>query len=61
MAISTAIQRGERIYVYNEKKSQTACIPGELMGFTSTMVTVKRGNRAYIFDEKGSQKDCRSL
>lgn len=61
MAISTAIQRGNFVYVYNERNSQTACITGELMGFTSTTVTVKRGNFAYVFDERGSQKACRSL
>ena len=61
MAISTAIQKGNWVYVYNEKNSQSACINGELMGFTSTTVTVKRGNFAYVFDEKGSQKACRSL
>lgn len=59
--ISVAIQKGNFVYVKNEKNSQTACITGELMGYTSTTVTVKRGNFAYTFDEKGNQKACNSL
>ncbi len=59
--ISVAIQKGNFVYVKNEKNSQTACITGELMGYTSSTVTVKRGNFAYTFDEKGSQKSCNSI
>lgn len=59
--ITVAIQKGNFVYVKNEKNSQTACITGELMGYTSTTVTVKRGNFAYTFDEKGNQKACNSL
>ena len=59
--ISVAIQKGNFVYVKNEKNSQTACITGELMGYTSSTITVKRGNFAYTFDEKGSQKSCNSI
>ena len=59
--ISTAIQKGNFVYVKNEKNTQTACITGTLLGYTSTTVTVKRGNFAYTFDEKGTQKSCNSL
>lgn len=54
--ISTAVQKGSFIYVYNERNSQCACISGEqLMGFTSTTVSVKRGSTIYVYDEKGHQ------
>ncbi len=59
--ISLAIQKGNFVYVYNEKKCQTACLTGELLGFTSITVTVRKGNFAYTFDEKGNQKACKSL
>lgn len=59
--ISVAIQKGSFVYVKNEKNSQTACISGELLGYTSATVTVKRGNFAYTFDERGNQKACNSL
>ncbi|PWJ68141.1 MULTISPECIES: hypothetical protein [unclassified Fibrobacter] len=56
MAISTAIQKGNYVYVYDEKNSHKFSMPGELMGFTSSTVTIKRGNYANVYDEKGSHK-----
>lgn len=53
--ISTAVQRGNFVYVYNERNSQTASIAGELYGFTSTTVSVKRGDFVYVYNERGSQ------
>ena len=54
--ISTAVQRGHSIYVYDERNHQCASISGDqLMGFTSTTVSVKRGSTIYVYDEKGSQ------
>ena len=54
--ISTAVQRGSWIYVYDERNNQCASISGDqLMGFTSTTVSVKRGSWIYVYDEKGSQ------
>ena len=54
--ISTAVQRGSWIYVYDERNNQCASISGEqLMEFTSTTVSVKRGSWIYVYDEKGSQ------
>ncbi|MCF0217018.1 MAG: hypothetical protein HUK21_11170 [Fibrobacteraceae bacterium] len=53
--ISTAVQRGNFVYVYNEKNSPIKTISGELHGFTSTTVSVKRGSFIYVYDEKGSQ------
>ena len=59
--ISTAVQRGSFIYVYNERNSQCACISGEqLMGFTSTTVSVKKGSFIYVYDEQGRQVSCHS-
>ena len=56
MAISTAVQRGNWVYVYNEKGSQVTSINGELHGFTGTSVSVRRGNWIYVYDERGCQQ-----
>lgn len=54
MAISLAVQRGNTVYVYNEKKHQCAAYSGtELAGYTNSTVSVKRGNHIYTYDEKG--------
>ena len=55
MAISTAIQKGSSVYVYNEKNSQIFSKTCELYGFTGTTVSVKRGSVVYVYNEKGSQ------
>ena len=56
MAISTAVQRGSWVYVYNEKGSQVTTIAGDLHGFTGSSVSVKRGSWVYVFDEHGHQQ-----
>jgi len=55
--ISTAVQRGGWVYVYDEKGSQIATIDAAdgLQGYTSNSVSVKRGGWIYIYDERGSQ------
>ena len=59
--ISTAIQKGNFIYIYNEKNSQCGNISGgQLVGFTSTTVSVQKGGFIYVYDEKGHQKSCHS-
>ena len=58
MAISTAIQRGGMISVYNETGQQVTIInggskPGDrLCGYTPTIVTGKRGGIIYVYDQR---------
>ncbi len=54
--IGTAVQRGNYVYVYDERGSQLCTISGELHGFTGSTVSVKRGNYIYVCDERGGQK-----
>ena len=53
MAISTAVQRGSWVYVYDEKSSLRTTISGDLHGFTGSSVSIKRGNWIYVYDETG--------
>ncbi len=53
MAISTAVQRGSWVYVYNEKGAYLTSLSGQLYGFTSSTVSVKRNNWVYVYDEHG--------
>lgn len=54
MAISTAVQRGNWVYIYDEHGSQKTGISGDLHGFTGSSVSVKRGNWIYVYNEHGS-------
>lgn len=56
MAITTAVQRGSWVYVYNEHGSQVTSVYGELHGFTGSTVSVRRGSWIYVYDEHGSQQ-----
>ena len=58
--IGTAVQRGNLVYVYNEKGIQLSTHSGELYGFTSTTVSIKRGNLVYVYNEKGIQLSTHS-
>ena len=53
--ISSAVQRGNYVYVYNENNSQIASQPGELYGYTSTTFSVKRGPYVYTYNDRNSQ------
>ena len=54
--IGSATFRGNYVYVYDEKGRQLFSKNAEdLVGFTSSTVTVKRGNYNYTYDEKGRQ------
>ena len=53
--IGTAIQRGNYVYVYDEKNHQLYSQYGELYGFTGSTVSIKRNNYVYTYDEKGHQ------
>ena len=51
MAISTAVQRGEWVYVYDENGYQIGSVSGELYGFTGSTVSIRRDNTIDVFDE----------
>lgn len=59
MAIGNAVQRGDFVYIYDEKGHATASVPagGEpkdgLKGYTSSTVNVRRGDFIYSHDEHG--------
>lgn len=50
--ISVAIQRGDYVYVYDEKNHLIGSQYGELYGFTSGTFSVKRNKYVYTYDEK---------
>ena len=59
MAIASAVQKGNNVYVYNEKNSLLFSRDGTLVGYTSTTVSIKRGNTTYTYDERNSLKFSR--
>ncbi len=65
MAIGNVVQQGARLYIYNEKNSQTGSIsvgngPKDgLKGYTSTTVNVQLGAFIYTYNERGSQISSR--
>ena len=60
MTITSAIQRGSFVYVYDEKNRQVGCYGGALHGYTGSSVSVKRGAFIYTYDEKGRQISANS-
>ncbi|MBP5237615.1 MAG: hypothetical protein ILO64_01405 [Clostridia bacterium] len=57
--IMSAIQKGNYVYVYNEKNLQIGCRNGTLVGYTSSSVSVKQGAYVYTYNEKMLQISCR--
>lgn len=59
MAISSAIQKGTYVYVYDERGHNTCQIqagsgpPDGLVGYTGSTVSVRRGNNVYTYDGNG--------
>jgi hypothetical protein len=59
MAISSAVERGPQIFLYNEKGSIICAIPSGsgpndgLKGYTATSVSVRSGANILIYDDKG--------
>lgn len=51
--ISVAVQKGNSVYVYNEKNQNICVKDGTLVGFTSTTFSVKKGSSVYTYNEKG--------
>lgn len=50
--ISVAIQKGNYVYVYDEKNHQICSCYGQLSGYTSGTYSVRKGNYIYTYDEK---------
>lgn len=60
MAISTAIQRGDTVEIYDENgKYIRGFVSAELKGYTSSTVTILRNQTLTIMDDKG--KEIRSF
>ena len=61
MAIGNAVQRGDFVYVYDEKNHQIFSQPAGhgpqdgLKGYTSSRVNIRHGDFIYSYDEKGHQ------
>ena len=53
--ISTAIQKGPFVNVYDEDNHTLFSVNGELYGFTSTTVSVQKGPFVNVYDERGRQ------
>ena len=51
--IGYAIQKGSRIYVYDDKNHEITNKGGELLGFSSTSYVVKNGRQVLVYDEHG--------
>ena len=51
--ITTAIQRGNIVYVYGEGSQVIFKTYGILMGYTRTTATVKRGSIISVYNDKG--------
>lgn len=52
--IASARQEGSHVRVVDSHNSTLCIINGELIGFTSTTVTVKQGGRIRVCDEHGN-------
>ena len=51
--IGYAIQKGNRVYVYDDKNQEITNKSGELLGFSSTSYVVKNGRQVLVYDEHG--------
>lgn len=64
MAIASAVQKGNFVYVYDERGRQLTTIAAGggsqncLQGYTETTVSIRKGNFIYIYDERGDQKSA---
>jgi hypothetical protein len=63
MAIGSAVQRGRRVYVYDEDGRHlsligvgSAGLHDGLKGYTSSTISIRRGAYLYTYDERGRQK-----
>ena len=51
--IGYAIQKGNRVYVYDDKNHEITNKSGELLGFSSTSYVVKNGHQVLVYNEQG--------
>lgn len=51
--IGYAIQKGNRVYVYDDKNNEITNREGQLLGFSSTSYVVKNGRQTNVYDEHG--------
>lgn len=51
--IALAVQKGSQVYVFDSNNHQLFNVQGELVGFTSTTVSVKSNGSIRVYDEKG--------
>ena len=51
--IGYAIQKGSRVFVYDDKNHEITNKGGELLGFSSTSYVVKNGRQVLVYDEHG--------
>lgn len=63
MAIGSAIQRGNTVYVYDENNRQIWVKQGTLIGYTSNTLSVKVGdaNTVSVYNDKGHHISSRAL
>lgn len=59
--IGSAVQKGNTVYVYDERGRQLTTQPGELMGYTSATFSVKKSNVIYTYDERGRQLSAKVI
>lgn len=57
--IATAKQESSQVKVYDEKGNFMFSRSGELVGYTSTTVTIKDGSQNKTYDNKGNFKFSR--
>lgn len=61
MSIGSAVQRGNMVFIYDERGHQTGMVAAGygphdgLRGYTGSSVSVQRGRMVFIYDEKGHQ------
>lgn len=64
MTIASAIQKGNFVYVYDERGRQLTTIASGggsgdgLQGYTATTVSIRKGSFIYVYDERGHQKSA---
>ncbi|WP_418185342.1 hypothetical protein ACNSOS_11095 [Aliarcobacter vitoriensis] len=67
MAIGNVMEKGNYVYIYDEKNQQTGMISifpnngDRLMGYTSSTINVKKGSYVYTYNEKAQQISMRSI
>lgn len=59
MPISSAVQRGNTVFVYNEKNQPLFNQPAGygpkdgLVGYTAASVSIRRGNTVFTYNQRG--------